>query len=173
MRFRDGPVIRKKRRAGSHRCDTLYLEYVITRRLSGIVLFASLGCYAAVPLTTPAPQTGSEVVVQLTDAGSESLARLVGPRATEIRGHYLASPPDTLRVAVLGVTTRNEEERFWQHEPLGIPRSAIATLRERRLSTPRTAAVVALAAAAAVLVKIGFGGSPGTTGSHQGPPAGQ
>jgi hypothetical protein len=112
-------------------------------------------------------------VVQLTDAGSENLARFVGPRATEIRGRYLGSSPDTLRVAVLGVTMRNEEERFWQQEQLGIPRSAIATLRERRLSRPRTAGVVALAAATAILVKIGFGGSPHSSGSHQGPPAGQ
>ena len=151
----------------------LYVEEMISRCSLGIVLIASLGCYAAVPLATPAPSPGSELVVQLTDAGSENLARFVGPRATEIRGRYLSSSPDTLRVAVLGVTMRNEEERFWQQEQLGIPRGAIATLREKRLSRPRTAGVVALAAAAAVLVKIGFGGSPGSSGSHQGPPAGQ
>lgn len=112
-------------------------------------------------------------MVQLTDAGSENLARFVGPRVTEIRGSYLGGSADTLRLAVLGVTMRNEEERFWQQEPVAIPRIAIATLRERRLSRPRTAGVLALVAAAAVLVKIGFGGSPGTSGSHQGPPAGQ
>lgn len=146
---------------------------MISRRWSGLVLLGSLGCYAAVPLDTPAPQPGRELVVQLTDAGSENLARFVGPRATEIRGRYLGGPPDTLRVAVLGVTMRNEEERFWQEEQLGIPRTAIATLRERRLSRPRTAGVVMLAAAAAFLVKLGFDGSPGSSGSHQGPPAGQ
>lgn len=146
---------------------------MISRRWSGIVLLAAVGCYDAFPLVTPAPQPGRELVVQLTDAGSENLARFVGPRATEIRGRYLGSSPDTLRVAVLGVTMRNEEERFWQQEQLGIPRSAIATLRERRLSRPRTAGVMVLLAAAAALVKIGFDGSPGTSGSHQGPPAGQ
>ena len=146
---------------------------MISRRWSGIVLLASLGCYDAVPLATPAPEPGRELVVQLTDAGSENLARIVGPRATEIRGRYLGGSADTLRIAVIGVTMRNEEERFWQHELVAIPRIAIATVRERQLSRPRTAAVLALVAAAAVLVKIGFGGSPGSSGSHTGPPAGQ
>lgn len=146
---------------------------MISRRTSLMFLLVSVGCYAAVPIDTSAPQPGRELVVQLTDSGSANLARLVGPRATEIRGRYLGSSPDTLRVAVLGVTIRNEEERFWQQEQIGIPRSAIATLRERRLSRPRTAGVVVLAAAAAFLVKLGFDGSPGSSGSHTGPPAGQ
>lgn len=138
-----------------------------------MIVLASLGCYQAVPLSTPAPELGREVVVQLTDAGSEHMARLVGPRATEIRGRYIGSSTDTLRVEVLGVTMRNEEERFWQREHLGIPRSAVATLSERRFSRSRTAGVVALAAAAAFLVKLGFDGSAGSSGRRQGPPSGQ
>src|ERR1051325_11339534 len=39
----------------------------------------SAGCYNYNPLTTPTPQPGSCVAVALTDAGSQELARYLGP----------------------------------------------------------------------------------------------
>lgn len=145
---------------------------MVSHRWVGFPMLALVGCYEAVPIATATPQPNREIVVQLTDSGSQELARIIGPGATEVRGRYLDSSTDSLRLAVLGVTGRNQEERFWNLERVAIPRLAVGTLRERRLSRTRTGVVAVLAIAAAALVKVGFDGNPGNTGNLPEPPLG-
>ena len=129
-----------------------------------------MGCYQTVPLVSPTPRAGAEIEVRLTDRGSSTLRELVGAGATTVRGHYEGESADTLRLAVLGVTRRNGQEDFWKGEPVGLLKSDIATLGERRISTARTSVVVALGAVAAFLVKLGFEGKTNTGGTRRPPP---
>ena len=144
-----------------------------TARLSAALILALTGCYVNVPVESAVPRTGSEVEVRLTDAGRSSLREVVGPGAASVRGHYRESPKDSLQLSVLGVTRLNGQEDFWKGEPVGLSRSDIAILSERRLSKPKTGAVLALSAVAVGLVKLGFESIGNSSGTGQPPPGGK
>jgi hypothetical protein len=143
------------------------------RRFVPLLIVILTGCYESVPVGTLPPKAGSEVEVRLTDTGRSSLREVVGPGATSVRGHYQAGPTDSLRLSVLGVTRLNGQEDFWKGEPVGFSRSDIAVLSERRISKPKTGAVLALSAIAVGLVKLGFENVGNSSGTGQPPPAGQ
>lgn len=136
-------------------------------------MLAVMGCYQTVPVLSSVPRAGSEVEIRLTDTASKSLREVVGAGVTTVRGHYQGSTADTLRLSVLGVKRRNGSEDFWKGEPVGLLKSDIATLGERKLSRTKTGAVIAVGAVALSLIKLGFEGKTNTTGTRQPPPSGQ
>lgn len=143
------------------------------RRLSPLLIVILTGCYESIPVGTMSPRAGSEVEVRLTDTGRSSLREVVGPGAEIVRGHYQSSPTDSLRLSVLGVTRLNGQEDFWKGEPVGFSRSDIALVSERRISKPKTGAVLALSALAVGLVKLGFENIGNSSGTGQPPPGGK
>lgn len=154
-------------------CGRSYLQIMKAGLFSLTLIAAVAGCYESVPVQTAVPKAGSEVEVRLTDTGRSSLREVVGPGAATVRGHYQTSPDDSLRLSVLGVTRLNGQEDFWKGEPVGLSRSDIALLSERRMSKPKTGAVLVLSALAVGLVKIGFENIGNSSGTRQPPPAGQ
>ena len=142
-------------------------------RLSAALTLVLTGCYVSVPVESTVPRAGSEVEVRLTDTGRSSLREIVGPGAATVRGHFRESPKDSLQLSVLGVTRLNGQEDFWRGEPVGLSRSDIAVLSERRLSKPKTGAVLALSALAVGLVKLGFENIGNSSGTGQPPPGGK
>jgi hypothetical protein len=142
-------------------------------RLAALLLVSAVGCYNTVPVANTTPAAGEELVVQLTDAGSAQLSGALGQTTTHVRGLYVDSTPDTLRLGVIATTLVNGEERLWNHETVAIPRQYIATLARKELSSGKTAGAAVLGVLAAVAVKMGFSGVTGTNGHNGGPPAGQ
>jgi hypothetical protein len=162
---------------------SLAMDFIIPRtrvsfrmnanRLSLLLLVSAAACYNTVPVGNTTPVVGKELVIQLTDAGSAQLSGALGQTTTEVRGLYVDSSPDTVRLGIIATTLANGEERLWNHEIVGIPRQYIARLGQKELSSGKTAGVAVLAVLAAAAVKIGFSGVTGSNGRNGGPPAGQ
>jgi hypothetical protein len=142
-------------------------------RLASLLLVSVFGCYNTVPVGNTTPVAGKELVVQLTDAGSGQLSGALDQTTTQVRGLYLDSSPDTLRLAMIATTLADGEERLWDKEIVGIPRKYIATTGQKVLSPSKSTGVAVLGVVVAIAVKVGFSGFTGTKGKTTGPPTGQ
>lgn len=131
-----------------------------------------LGCYKYVPVATTDPAPGARIAIALTPAGSDTLARLVGPRVTAIEGRMLQGGGSELLLAVAVVRKDRGEEDFWKGETVSIPRNVIAGVQQRRLSTSRTLLLAGVVAALGVTAgaAAGSGGSGGGGGGGGPPP---
>ncbi|MGH7676674.1 MAG: hypothetical protein ACREMV_15525 [Gemmatimonadales bacterium] len=128
------------------------------------------GCYRYVPLAAPTPEPGARVQLELTDAGSAALAASVGPRVTLIEGELLAVHAETLDLGVVAVRFYDGQENYWKGERVAIPRGAIASSRQRRLSAPRTLLFAGAIVAAAASVGTATGALGGGSGGGGKPP---
>jgi hypothetical protein len=104
-------------------------------------------CYNYLPITTPAPQPGTYLAVTLSDVGSDSLTRYLGPSVVVVRGRYLGSDDRALVVSVASVELRQGLQTSWSGESVSIPTRFVASLEMRRLAKGRS---VFLAAAGVV-----------------------
>jgi hypothetical protein len=138
------------------------------RRSTATVVLVLNACYSAVPLTSNPPSRGTDLIITLTDTGSTQLASVIGPKATGLGGRYLSESGDTLFLGVSSVSQQGGNEQFWKGERIGVPRPSIATIRERKASTAKSALVVG--ALVAILVGITSIVASGSTGSQGGPP---
>ena len=153
-------------------CPVVSYSMKSTRIVPLLFVLAS-GCYNTVPLGDVTPAAGKELVVQLTDAGSRDLSGSLGQATTQVRGLYVDSSGDTLRLAMIATTLANGEERLWNKEVVGIPRKYVATTSEKVLSSSRSTGVAVLGVVGAIAVKLGFSGITGTKGKSTGIPVGQ
>ena len=139
--------------------------------LNVAILTGLAGCYQYTPLATTDPAAGARIAVELTPAGTDTLARFVGPNVIAIEGRAVEAGGSDLLLAVSVVRKRTGEEEFWKGETVSIPRAVVSALRQRRLATGRT---LLLAGAVAVLgASVGAaagGGGSGGGGGGGGPP---
>lgn len=140
--------------------------------IRGVAAVAGLaGCYRYTPLATTDPAPGARIAVDLTPAGTDTLARFVGPNVIGIEGRVVQAAGSDLLLAVSVVRKRNGEEDFWKGETVSIPRGTISGLRQRRLATGRTLLLAgAVAVAGATVGAAASGGSSGGGGGGGGPP---
>lgn len=137
--------------------------------------FASLllcGCYVSVPVNTPSPAIGTKVEVQLTDDGSQSLARYLGRNVTGVDGRLVSANDSSLSLSVSQVSLSDGDDQFWKGEQVALPRNTIATIRQKKLSVWRSgllAGALLAAVATAGSISSGGAGAPkgGGTGSTQ------
>jgi hypothetical protein len=134
-------------------------------RLFAIMSFAMLaGCYKYVPVEPSGPPPGVRANLVLSDAGTVEMARWVGPSTRVIEGDVVTATPEGVTVAVRRLERRDGVEEFWKGEEVMIPRGAVATYTERRLSRSRTALLTAGAVAVALAVGQAFGDITGIFG---------
>lgn len=131
------------------------------------ILFAILilpGCYSYARVPGPT-QVGAEVEVELSDAGSASLAPLIGPHVVSIRGRTTDVAGDTVRLSVSSILKRRGVDERWSREPLALDRAYISSTRTRKFSWARSSLLALTVVGGAVLVgtaaDIGVGGEPG------------
>jgi len=129
------------------------------------------GCYNYDPLITPSPQPGSYLSLSLTDAGSQELARYLGPNVFIVRGRCLQHGERGLLVSVTSVELKAGTEVSWAGESVSLPDTAIAGIEVRQLAKGRSAlllgaGVAGLVATTAAFTFVGGGTRPG----KQGPP---
>lgn len=137
--------------------------------------FASLllcGCYVSVPVNTPSPALGTKVEVQLTDDGSQSLARYLGRNVTGVDGRLVSANDSSLSLSVSQVSLSDGDDQFWKGEQVALPRNAIATIRQKKLSVWRSgllagALLAAVATAGSISSSSAGGPRGGGTGSTQ------
>jgi hypothetical protein len=130
------------------------------------------GCYNYDPLITASPEPGTYLSLSLTDAGSQELARSLGPNVFIVRGRYLQHGDRGLLVSVTSVELKVGNEVSWAGETVALPDSAISAIEVRQLAKGRSAlllgaGVAGLVATTAAFSYVGGGTRPG----KQGPPA--
>lgn len=129
-------------------------------RAAAVALLATqalTACYVHRPLTTAEPAPDTQVLVRLTDQGSTELTGRLGPQVTVVNGVLGAVRGDTLDVRVRGTETRSGGYTSWQGELVSIPRSAAASVEERRLDRPRSFLLAGIFVAGVVAIGQIFG----------------
>ncbi len=120
---------------------------------------ASSGCFEYLPAHDAGALVGRRVQLDITDSGSVSLARLLGPSVVAVEGTLLA---DSARAYVIGVAvtrTRSGVENDWRGETVTVDHELVATRSERHFSQSRTIFASGLAAAALVAITAALRGS--------------
>ena len=107
--------------------------------ISVIAAVVTSGCYSytTVPIDTR-PEPGTILRAELTAAGSETLAPLIGADTRAIEGRLTSTGDEFLRFAVRQTETRRGAFIPWQGERVEIPKPLVADLRVRTLSRTRT-----------------------------------
>ena len=140
-------------------------------RAFAVVLFVVVpGCYKYVPVEVSGPPPGARAHVVLSDAGVVEMARWVGPSTRVIEGDVVTANGEGLTLAVRRVERRDGIEEYWKGENVTIPRGAVATSTERKLSRSRTALFGAGVIAAALALGQAFGDLGGIFGRSSGGP---
>lgn len=110
------------------------------------VIFVLAGCSYYRPLATTTPAPGMAVSIALTELGSDSLARYLGPDVGDIRGRLLSMDDSSYMVSVSGVDLRHGLVLGWKGERVVVARSLVGGLAERRFSLGRSLLVGGLSA---------------------------
>jgi hypothetical protein len=147
-------------------------------RIYAAMLFSGCmmaGCYNYAPLATPAPEPGTSLAVTLTDSGSSTLARYLGPDAFIVRGRYLGTDEGTLLLSVTEIERRRGWQDSWSGERVALPNGLIKSLDVRRFARGRSyllagAGVVGIVATVGAFALSGGGTPPAGAG---GPPVKQ
>src|SRR6266511_580905 len=105
--------------------------------LLGCCLIA--GCYIYRPLAARYPEPATYLAVTLTDAGSDGLARYIGPDVGVVRGRFQSAGEHGLALAVAQVELHRGDVLTWQGETVVVPRAFVASVQERRVSGGRIA----------------------------------
>ena len=127
-------------------------------RLTIVAAAAVLGgCYTYSPLATPTPEIGTSLAATLTSAGSQDLARYLGPDVFVVRGRYVRSMEDGgIVLSVTSVELQRGDEVSWAGEAVDLPNSAIASLEVRRLARGKSLLLAGVGAGGLVATTLAF-----------------
>lgn len=133
------------------------------------------GCYTLEPAGGVAPEPGSRIAMDLTDAGRVALGGSIGPGVSQIEGRLIGVEGDEYLLAVSSITTFQGGTQVWAGERIRVRSEHVGTVYERRLSAGRsvTLGAVAVAGITAVILGrdlLGFGREPGESVDPKGPP---
>ena len=119
-------------------------------------------CYESVPVELGRVQPGTKLRVSLTDAGSDSLARYLGPGVESVDGKLIQTSDTGVSLAVSQVAMKSGQDQFWKGETVVIPRYSLATVQERRIAKTRSFLLGGIFVAALASIRLsGVGGSNG------------
>jgi len=137
-----------------------------------VPIFCALcGCYESVPIQIGAVQPGTKIRVTLTDAGTDSLARYLGPGVLTVDGKLIKATEERLALGVTSVAMRSGQEQYWKGESVAIPRSALAIVQERKLNKPKSLILSGALIAALASIRLSGvvgGNSGGSNGGGSG-----
>ena len=130
------------------------------------------GCYESVPVEVNRLQPGTKLRVTLTDAGADSLARYLGPGVETVDGKLISTTDSNVALGVTSIAMRSGQDQFWKGETVAIPRSALATVQQRRVNKSRSLLLggVLVAALASLRLSGVVGANGGGRGTGTGPP---
>jgi hypothetical protein len=139
-------------------------------RIAPFAMLLLCACYVTTPVpSAPAPAPGTKLHVELTDAGSMSLAQYLGPNVNYVDGRLLGESDTTMSLSVSGLTFRSGLEQYWKGENVSLPHSAIATIQQKKVSWWRSSllagGVIAGIASIGLVAGVASGGP-----RHSGPP---
>ena len=123
------------------------------------------------PVQIGAVQPGTKIRVTLTDAGTDSLARYLGPGVLTVDGKLIKATEERLALGVTSVAMRSGQEQYWKGESVAIPRSALAIVQERKLNKPKSLILSGALIAALASIRLSGvvgGNSGGSNGGGSG-----
>lgn len=137
------------------------------------ILCVLCGCYESVPIQLNSVQPGTKIRVTLTDAGTDSLARYLGPGVQTVDGKLISTDESKLSVGVTSISMRSGQDQYWKGETVAIPRTALATVQQRKVNKPKSLLLGGVLIAALTSLRLSgvVGGNSGGSGSggHGGP----
>lgn len=140
-------------------------------RIASFAVVLLCACYVTTPVpSAPAPEPGTKLHVELTDAGSASLAQYLGPNVNYVDGRLLGQSDTTMSLSVSGLTLRSGAEQYWKGENVSLPHSAIATIQEKKVSWWRSTLLAGGIIAGLTSIGLIAGSSSGSQGRVTPPP---
>ncbi len=140
-------------------------------RLAPFAMLLLCACYVTTPVpTAPAPELGTKLHVQLTDAGAASLAQYLGPNVYYVDGRLLSRSDTSMALSVSGLTLRSGDEQYWKGENVSLPQSAIATIEVKKVSWWRSGLLAGGIIASLTSFGLIAGGSSGGPRNNRPPP---
>jgi len=136
------------------------------------VVVLQVGCYNYLPLRRSTLVPSSYLAVTLTEAGSDELARYLGPNPLVVRGRYLAATERGLAISVQSVESRRGDLAHWAGETVVVPGEFVRQVEQRTVSPSKTVLFAGAAVAAFVIASQAFGPASGgalSGGSGTGP----
>jgi hypothetical protein len=112
------------------------------RRLVGCGFAVFLaGCYTLQPARSGTLDAGTEVSLQINDAGRVALGGSMGPEIDQIEGKLLQKDPDQYVIAVSAVRLLRGGQQVWSKEQVSVKTEYVGRAYERRFSKARTLVV--------------------------------
>jgi hypothetical protein len=114
-----------------------------------------MGCYTLEPVRGTAPSVGSQVAVDVNDAGRVALGGSMGPTISQVEGRLIERDSVHYLIAVTGVQLLQGGEQVWSGERVRLSPDFVTSVYERRFSKSRTAIMTAASVGtlAAILAK--------------------
>lgn len=159
-----------RRNAGRGREEQRVRRRVVVGPVVAPLLLASLsGCYNYEPVARLelVPQTFLQVT--LTDLGTDTLTRYLGPDVRLVRGRVLRGGIEQVVLSVASVENRRGANFSWQGETVVVPGEFVRGLEARHPARAKSALLTLVSIAGFVITYTAFGpGAGGTTPSGGG-----
>lgn len=111
------------------------------------------GCYTLEPVRGGArPDVGSQVALDVNDAGRVALGGSMGPTISQVEGRLIERDSAHYLVAVSAVQLLQGGEQVWSGERVRLSSEYFTSVYERRFSKSRTVAVGAASVGALALI---------------------
>ena len=143
---------------------------LVGRSVAVLALLASLsGCYNYLPVGRLELVPQSYLAVTLTDLGSDTLTRYLGPDVHVVRGRVMRGGADRVVLSVASVENRRGVHFPWQGETVEVPGEFVRGLEARHPARAKSAMLALVSIAGFVITYTAFGpGASGTTPSGGG-----
>ena len=109
------------------------------------------GCYTLQPVATTGPLFGSEVALDINDAGRVALGASIAPEISQLEGRLVRKDSNEYVLAVSVVRQLRDVEQKWTGEKIIVKSEYVTAVQQRRLSRGRS---VLLGSAAVVLPEL-------------------
>jgi hypothetical protein len=125
------------------------------RNMKKVILgvFLLCGCYTYRNTAVGDAALMAPVRVELTEDGSQEIAKQVGPRGSILEGVVAAKSDSSIIFGVTALTRFNGVEETWHGERVTVPTSFVSRMQLRKFSKLNTGLFVAGIVAGAMLVK--------------------
>ena len=112
-------------------------------RFFGVAAAAVLlaGCYELQPATGVVPTIGTEIALDVNDAGRVALGGAMGPEIAQIEGRLMQRDSTEYLVAVSLVHLLRGGEQVWSGEKIHIRSEHVTSIYEKRFSRGRSIAL--------------------------------
>ena len=115
--------------------------------------FLLCGCYTYRNTAVGDAAVMAPVRVELTEGGSQEIAKQVGPRGSILEGVVAATSDSSIIFGVTALTRFNGVEETWHGERVTVPTASVSRIQLRKFSKLNTSLFVGGILAGAFLVK--------------------